>query len=51
MCAIVQGELEVRNPVRLVRLPCGKYVKTTTDRLRVLACNDFKSVNQSRVKN
>jgi hypothetical protein len=28
MCVIVQGELGVRNPVRLVQLPCGKYVKT-----------------------
>jgi hypothetical protein len=46
MCVTVQGELGVRNPVRFVRLPCGKYVKTTTERLRTLACNDSKAVNQ-----
>jgi hypothetical protein len=46
MCVIVQGELKVRNPVRPVWLPCGKYVKTTTERMRVLACNDSKCVNQ-----
>jgi hypothetical protein len=28
MCVKVQGELGVPNPVWLVRLPCGKYVKT-----------------------
>jgi hypothetical protein len=42
MCVIVQGELGVRNSVRLVRLPCDKYVKTTADRLGILACNDCK---------
>jgi hypothetical protein len=42
VCIIVQGELEVRNPVRLIWLPCDEYVKTATDRLRRLACNDCK---------
>jgi hypothetical protein len=46
MCVIVQGELGVLDPVRLVRLPCDEYVKTIADRLRDGACIDFKSVNQ-----
>jgi hypothetical protein len=46
MCVIVQGELGVRNPVRLVLLPCAEYVKTITDRMGILKCNDFKCVNQ-----
>jgi hypothetical protein len=41
MCVVVQGELGVRNPVRLVRLPCDEHVKTIADRLRILACNDL----------
>jgi hypothetical protein len=42
MCATVQQELGVRNPVRLVWLPCYEYVMTTEGRLRRLACNDCK---------
>jgi hypothetical protein len=42
MCVTVQGELGVHNPVRLVRLPCDEYVKTTEGRLRRLVCNDCK---------
>jgi hypothetical protein len=45
VCVIVQGELGVRNSVRLVQLPCDEYVRTTTDRMGVLACNDSKGVN------
>jgi hypothetical protein len=35
------ARLGVCNPVGLVELPCSKYVKTTADRLRRLACSEF----------
>jgi hypothetical protein len=46
MCVIVQGELGVRNPVRLVRLPCGKIREDYCREAGILACNEFKCVNQ-----